>query len=325
MEVVRFEIGNRLLSSVEIDHVTVKPFDGYIFLCGGALNGSAEAFASAREYSLKKCDERGRIAGREVKLAERMTALLEGEEFEDLLQFEEHIAAISACVLIFVESPGSIAELGSFSVMPDLAQKLLVVCEQRFETGERKGFIFLGPIANLRRRRNESVQIFPIFEYVDGAWQPDREKLDDCWEFIQEAVVQALHRPIPEAAFNPKNLAHRMMAVATTIDLSVAIKIGEIEEFIAAIGITESAKALRRILRTLEQIGLIESRTYGNERFYHALLSQPLMGFRLKGAIRDELFDSVRFKADVIAYYESNDARRAKAIKAFLRDKRHGD
>lgn len=86
-----------------------------------------------------------------------MTSLLQGDDFQDLLEFEEHIAALCACVLIFVESPGSIAELGSFAVMRHLASRLLVVCEQKFESGADPSFIFLGPVAVLRRRRLESV------------------------------------------------------------------------------------------------------------------------------------------------------------------------
>lgn len=322
---MRFEIGNKLVSLVDLNHVTVRQFDGFIFLCGGALSSNEDALASARDYFFRKRDSRGRIAGREVRLAEKMTALLEGEEFEDLLQFEEHIAAISACVLIFVESPGSIAELGSFAVMKDLAPKLLVVCEQKFESGDRKGFIFLGPIANLRRRRVESVQVFPIYEEADGAWAVDREKLDDCWDYIHEAVVESLQRPVSESAFNPGSLPHQMVAIATLIDLSVASKLGEIEEISSALGIGLNSKALKRVLRTLEQVGIIESRTYGHERFFHSHLQQPLLGFRTVGPVRNELFDSVRFKSGVLDFYESSDKRRSKAIKAFLRDKRNGD
>jgi hypothetical protein len=312
--VVGFEIATRLAAAVEKENTTVRPFDGFLFLCGGALEASESALASARSYALSRTDAQGRIAGHRVILAERMTSLLQGDDFHDLLEFEEHIAALSACVLIFVESPGSIAELGSFSVMRHLAPKLLVVCEQRFESPLAPSFIFLGPIASLRRNRQESVQIFPISSETATGFEPSRALLDDCWEYIEEAVIASLKRPIPESALDPKELSHQMVLIATLIGISAAVRIHELEELLNLFDVNISLKALRRILRMLEQFELISSKTYGNDKFYHAQLDHPLIAFR--SADSSIVFDPVRFKADAISFYQEEDVRKFKAIKA---------
>lgn len=317
---VGFEIGKRLEASVQSTDVSVRPFEGFLFLCGGAITSSDETLASARHYALSRVDAEGRIAGHKAILAEKLLNLLEGGDYRDLLEFEEHVAALCACVLIFVESPGSIAELGSFSVMRHLSPKLVAVCEQRFESSGSRSFIFLGPLASLRRKRETSVQIFPIANNsASGAMVPDRALLDDCWQYIEEAILDSLRNAIPEATLSADELPHRMVMVASIIDLSVAIKIGELEETLARFGIEVREKALRRILRILEQFSLIEERTYGHEHFYHSKLTRPLITLKPSAEAPTKIFDYVRFKADAISHYAKSDDRRAKAIRAFLR------
>lgn len=317
------ELLDLLSNSVDRANVTVRPFDGYVFLCGGSIETNARAISSARHYALGRMDAQGRIAGHRVMIAEKMTNLLQGDDFSDLIEFEEHIAALSACVLIFVESPGSIAELGSFAVMPHLAERLLVVCEQRMESALNPSFIFLGPIASLRRRRLESVQIFPIFD--DDNFGADKGKLDDCWEFIEESVFESLKRPVPEALLNKESLAHQMILVAALIDLFVAIKINEISDALKLFGLILSAKQLRRITRMLEQFSLVQSITYGNDKFFLSLLDDQLLTLRPGGRAGASIFDPLRFKTKVLELYSDKDKRRAKAIKSFLKGHEDGN
>lgn len=316
---VGVEIAERFATAIDVEEIKVRQFDGFVFLCGGAIESTDAAIASARHYALGRRDEQGKIAGHRVFIAERMTSLLQGDDFHDLLEFEEHIAALCACVLIFVESPGSIAELGSFSVMKHLAPRLLVVCEQRFESNVAPSFIFLGPIASLRRRRSESVQVFPIGTDVNGAMRASGELLSDCWEYIEEAMLAILKRPIPESPLVKSELPHQMVLVAELIDLGIATKFGEIEQVLDAFGVVLRGKSLRRILRILEQFDLVVSKTYGNDRFYYSSHARSLVSFKASTVSGAQVFDPVRFKARLLEYYETEDQRRSKAIRAFLR------
>lgn len=307
-----------LRATVNPGHVTVHQFDGFIFLCGGALSRAGEPFASARGYTMSRVGESRVIAGRRVLLAEKLTTLLQGDDYQDLLDFEKHVAALCACVLIFVESPGSIAELGSFSVMPDLASKLLVVCEQRFESAP-PSFIFLGPIASLRRQRSASVQVFPIYDTSSATPTVSTELLDDCWEYIEDAVADSLQRVVSESTLLTSDLSHQMVLVASLIDLMVASKLGEIEEGLNIFGIELKDRSLRKILRVLEQFGFIVAIHYGNELFYHSKLEHSLVTFRPTDSSKIKVFDRIRFKSEILECYSESDPRRFKAIKAFRR------
>jgi hypothetical protein len=106
-----------------------------VFLCGKAnsknrkvLHGQISAIHS--EYS--------------VVYAEDVWNALRAIPGLNALKMEEIVAALSDAVVIFVESPGTFAELGAFSMVPDLRSKMLVVLESRFEFAE--SFINTGPV-----------------------------------------------------------------------------------------------------------------------------------------------------------------------------------
>ena len=73
----------------------------------------------------------------------------------DLLSFEEILAELSDSIILFLESYGTVCELGAFAMKENLLNKLLVFNGQE-HFGE-KTFINDGPIRKLKSRREGSV------------------------------------------------------------------------------------------------------------------------------------------------------------------------
>ena len=68
----------------------------------------------------------------------------------DLLTFEEFLAEVSDCIILFVESPGSFCELGAFSYADKLfSDKLAIIIDKQYEGSE--SFIITGPTAKARK------------------------------------------------------------------------------------------------------------------------------------------------------------------------------
>ena len=70
-------------------------------------------------------------------------------EFHNVAEFEDIIAEVSTCVVLFPESPGSFAELGYFSRNEKLRKKLLVV--NNADLQGQDSFLALGPIKLIDR------------------------------------------------------------------------------------------------------------------------------------------------------------------------------
>lgn len=81
--------------------------------------------------------------------------LLSGTGAMDLLEIESYLARDVAATVVFPESPGSIAELGAFASSPDLSSRLIVVPDPKYPP--KKGFIELGPIRHLERKKRGKV------------------------------------------------------------------------------------------------------------------------------------------------------------------------
>ncbi|EAT6679566.1 UDP-3-O-(3-hydroxymyristoyl)glucosamine N-acyltransferase, partial [Salmonella enterica] len=70
--------------------------------------------------------------------------LLEGQANNSLLSLEQQLAEAVDLIILIPESPGSFAELGAFSTRKELAEKMLVLRQNKYKAD--KSFINHGPI-----------------------------------------------------------------------------------------------------------------------------------------------------------------------------------
>ncbi|MDY7108522.1 MAG: retron St85 family effector protein [Planctomycetota bacterium] len=116
-----------------------------VFVCGakhedGVSSGRQELVRYARRH----------LSQFSFFEAEEAFRALMGRTSQDLLSLEDRFAGFSDCILVVVESPGSIAELGAFAIKDELARIMLVVNDKRYE--HDPSFISDGPIKKLNRK-----------------------------------------------------------------------------------------------------------------------------------------------------------------------------
>ncbi|WP_240196262.1 retron St85 family effector protein [Salmonella enterica] len=70
--------------------------------------------------------------------------LLEGQANNSLLSLEQQLAEAVDLIILIPESHGSFAELGAFSTRKELAEKMLVLQQNKYKAD--KSFINHGPI-----------------------------------------------------------------------------------------------------------------------------------------------------------------------------------
>lgn len=113
-----------------------------LFVCGGPAGPSDTSLRKAfLDYAGKEMPAfrvfLSELAARDLTRSRRPT-------FFNLASFEELLSQVAECVVIFVESPGSIAELGYFAKSNEISAKLLVVNDLDFQS--RESFINNGPV-----------------------------------------------------------------------------------------------------------------------------------------------------------------------------------
>lgn len=238
----------------------------YIFLCGGPLNDFKH---SLRAHFYKYKVQTNPDLLKRVQLAEKADEWYQSRKvFADLLELEEHLAGLSACILLFVESPGAIAEFGAFSQMKLLQDKLVVVIEDS-HFGQTS-FIRNGLVEHAQRIRPESVLSYPWLStpLSGGPSEIDPAGATDTLDRVAEEVQQILGKKPKTTTFRPEDHGHLMLLIADLVTLNVVIVQNELQEILGSLGVSSKLPELKKYLFLLDQLHLISTFHYGNVNYF---------------------------------------------------------
>ncbi|HAW94332.1 MAG: hypothetical protein CML22_09915 [Rheinheimera sp.] len=116
-----------------------EPLPKIIFICGGDEKNFPNRLKVEnyiKKHSKNNLTFRAEYAWETIVESKKKTV--------NALELEDWLADFSDVVLILVESFGTVAELGAFSMGPDLRKKLLPILNKKFEKDE--SFINTGPV-----------------------------------------------------------------------------------------------------------------------------------------------------------------------------------
>ena len=224
-------------ASIDLDASKVLNSPSLIFLCGGLIQTPNGAQPSLRSLFYQRLEKDHPELHKLVLLAEKSNEWSKAaKHYDHLFTLENDLAYLSAVILLFVESPGSIAELGAFCNVDPLREKLLVVLEHGHQSDV--SFIQDGPVAWLSKQNPSSVLFYPWL----GKSNKKGERHLDHAEALQtvSSVIERLEEDISSIAkeekFDRGNQGHHILLVADMVKLGGTIKIGEIQRVLASSG-----------------------------------------------------------------------------------------
>ncbi len=203
--------------SLRADHCKIRNTPNLIFLCGGRIS-SDHKFASARDYFNRYLKRHAAHIAQRVKLAEDVNEWFHRRnEFPDLLELENYLADLSDITVLFVESPGSIAELGAFAASDVLRPKTLAVLNLRY--GAERNFISDGPVKKIKNENNELVYYWEWNPEKLGSSATEREFSDMAKELTAFLEKRGGSHP-KEQIFNKGNHGHALLMIADLIGIA---------------------------------------------------------------------------------------------------------
>jgi hypothetical protein len=120
-----------------------------LFLCGARASPRRDAL---RGYLRKRQPSLG------LFYAERVWEHIAGQSDLSALKMEADLAALADLVVIIVESPGTFAELGAFSLSDPLRRKVLPILDERYQ--KEPSFISTGPVRWIDRESDFKPAIY---------------------------------------------------------------------------------------------------------------------------------------------------------------------
>jgi hypothetical protein len=184
-----------------------------VFLCGGPTKQDPAPYVSARDYFHRYLLKNHPDIVKRAKLAETIIDWFDENTYTD----------------VFVESPGSYAELGAFAASRSLCPKTLAVTNSRHPTS--RTFISDGPIRRMQKTNAE-----PVLGYD---WSPSDLNQDTTlaiFENMSTDLVERLQQidrtNSQEQPLDLSSPGHAVLAVADVIDLAGILTVGEVEDYL---------------------------------------------------------------------------------------------
>ncbi|MBD8544256.1 hypothetical protein IFU00_18425 [Oxalobacteraceae sp. CFBP 8761] len=280
-----------------------------VFLCGGEVDIKATFPRSARQRLIEY------FAASEPDLH---NACIQAEDFKDyfkegaysdLLEFESDIASVATLIVVCLESPGSMVELGLFCMDPKATGKLLVFAPHEKVAAE-DSFIYLGPLAYIKRQDADSVFIYP--------WPNDSESEYEHLKLMVGDIKQKLEKTQKTQKFSASNRAHIALLIHDIVMLAHPITVTEIEYALLAFKVDQELKTVTRLLYLLEKLGLVGHVVYSGVTYYFdrpGSVRRIKFGTDIKGKTRDTQAISMAFRSVYILGDDELSKKRTLALK----------
>jgi len=250
--------------SIHIPSCRIQNTPQLIFLCGGAL-GEKRRYESARDYFHRYVKLNTPALAKRIRLAETINNWFDNDLFADLLQVEEFLADVSDLTLLFVESPGSIAELGAFAASDVLRPKTLAVINTAH--GRTRSFIADGPVRRIKKADDGLVFYWEWDTKKLNSEQTLREFASMSRELV--ALIEARRRTTAVTPLlSPQSHGHTMLLVADLISIIGITFITELQTCLAELGFEADRALLQRYLSLLEHLELITQKLRRSQTYY---------------------------------------------------------
>lgn len=287
-----------------------------IFLCGGRCSDlSVSAPLSPRDAFMKKHDNPA-TRGRRLILAEDVTVLsIFSEHYRDLLEFETDLAQITDLILLFCESEGSLAELGAFSMVDEIAKRLLVVIRDKHWSAE--SFVTLGPIRALEKMYGSDTVFVLDDADVDMRGQSAAHvKIDVLCDRLVEPIRNRLSNAREPTTFDANRAGHVIKLVVGLIQEYGALTVEEICWLLDKLDIQRPANQIAAYMLCAKEVDWIVKKRTGHASYYVARAVSDAATIALKEGAG--LRNKARRRLLIREHWQEREPLRARAIREVL-------
>ena len=267
------------IQDLDVKSLHVQAPTEVVFLCGGPYENSKEPEIKSLRHAFHCIADHPALRGRDIIMAENVTRRSDfSAHYDNLLSFERDIAQITDLVLLFCESSGSFAELGSFSSYSEIYSQMLVVIRQIY--WEENSFIKLGPLEFLKKYCGRE-SVFVIRDEDIGIKDQDINTIDiDKFKsIIQEPLKARLAATREPTTFHPEKAGHRIKLIVGLIQEYGALELGEIGETLQHFGVISPENEINCYLLCAKSVGWIEEKAAGFGSYWVACEDRSAINF----------------------------------------------
>lgn len=317
------------LKNIRFDDLNVREYPKIAFLCGGnpsvltIKDSPHQYFPSIRSFISHLLS----VQHTEIHYqnAEDVKDWNSYSEYEDLIEFEKDIAHLCKAIVLFVESAGSIAELGSFAVIPEITEKLIIFVHSDYSAST--SFVALGPLKRITAANAAEARVHYITWGLEEKVIDNNETIEvvkpesmaDWGPYTCNAIKAALEINTQiDHSSDKYTRTKEALFIHDIIHLFKALDADEIRFFFKLVSHEVSKKDLQRSLFCLEKLGLIRPINRGNKTYFVPENLDDSRYLSLPAGL-----DTARLSMQLVEYYQHHtQLARREAIQEALRGKR---
>lgn len=285
-----------------------------LFVCGGQSSGVGSKPPLSIRDAFTKISYFPLIKDHRLIQAEDITTHAFFRDcYSNLLDFETDLAQITDLIILFCESEGSLAELGAFSVIEEIAERLLVVIRDKH--WESDSFVKLGPLLALKDRNgNKSVCVLDDADIGMTRGSAENINIGILKERLQEPLQLWTEQKREATTFDKARSGHVIKLIVGLIQEYGALTSYEIVELLEHLSVKETEKSIAPYLLCAKAVDWIKEARVGIKDFYISVnLPKQAANISLKESCEDK--DRSRRRLLIRKYWEENDPVRFRAIK----------
>ena len=291
------------VATVDPKRSTVVSFSNYIAVFGGALSplrSRSKKPRSFRDAFVRWVREKRADLANLLLVPENFEDWNDFDVYSDLLLFEKDLGYLTSAVLVFLEAPGAIAELGAFSQIDSLSERLLIVVTDVRHPA--KSFISLGPIRSVFNTQKRSHSLCVI---------PDASPSDfiNSMPIVVDTLDKKRSSNKAGMGFDAGNERHKIMLILDLINLFQVVQITELQQLARHFDVELDLTRLEQMLFVLKKTGLVVHKWYGDNQYYlPGELKEQYMDYTSKPDVTS--FERTRAKSEVFGEIQKDQFRK---------------
>jgi hypothetical protein len=303
--------------SLDLDatRIHVQAASDVVFLCGGPYSDLSDPIPlSLRDVFLKIIDFEP-LRKRVVINAEQITRQYSFfDYYSNILDFETDLAQIVELIILFSESEGSLAELGAFAMIDEIAQRLFVIVRQKYWDADPPSFIRLGPLRRIERKYGrESIHVLEDTDIGmrDGmAASVNKTALSDL---LNKPLTLRINRPRDPTTLDARRSGHVIKLIVGLVQEYGALDASEIADLLRLLNSERTPSEIQGYLLCAEAVGWLKKLSKGSIDFFVAKKTS-LDAATIPSKPSAQVKNKERRRLLIREYWKANDAPRHNGI-----------
>lgn len=197
-------------------------------------------------------------------------------------------------MLVIPESPGSLAELGSFAANDTIRRALRVIIQDRYANSE--SFVRYGPIQKIiRTYSRDHIGVYPW--RTNSSNYPVVRSIRPHYRAIVDFINDHLHRVHASTVFPPAHEHQIFCVIYWIIYLFLAVSANALEQCVIALMPTVTASEINNKIYCMILAGWVQKFSYSSKDYYYATLDDDPFAYSYKPGT--SVRDTLRRKAEI--------------------------